>query len=110
MTSCENGEQPEDDPNLRALLDILDEASAERNVLVVASGDLAHIGPAFGTEPVGIIERADLRVHDDALIERLAAGDADGFWDVIKELRGRQKCLRRLTLLSDLETGGAGGR
>jgi AmmeMemoRadiSam system protein B len=81
----ENGDRPEDDPDLRALLDILEGASAERNVLVVASGDMAHIGPAFGTDPVGIIQRADLRVHDDALIERLAAGDADGFWDVIKE-------------------------
>ncbi len=81
----QNGDRPEDDPNLRALLDILEQASAERNVLVVASGDMAHIGPVFGTAPVGIIESADLRVHDDALIARLAAGDADGFWDVIKE-------------------------
>ncbi|HEY53608.1 MAG TPA: AmmeMemoRadiSam system protein B [Caldilineae bacterium] len=79
-----NSNQPEDEPALRALLDILAETSTERHVLVVASGDLAHIGPAFGAEPVGIIERADLRVHDDALIERLAAGDANGFWDVIK--------------------------
>ena len=79
-----NGQTPEDDSALRALLDILNETSTERNVLVVASGDLAHIGPAFGTKPVGIIESADLRVHDDALIERLAAGDADGFWNVIK--------------------------
>ena len=79
-----NGQTPEDDSALRTLLDILDKASAERNVLVVASGDLAHIGPVFGTKPVGIIESADLRVHDDTLIERLSAGDADGFWDVIK--------------------------
>ena len=81
-----NGGQPEDEPSLRALLDILDEASAARNVLVVASGDLAHIGPAFGAEPVGIIERADLRVHDDELMAHLAAGDADGFWRFIKSV------------------------
>jgi AmmeMemoRadiSam system protein B len=81
-----NGGRPEDEPTLRALLDILAEASAARDVLVVASGDLAHIGPAFGAAPVGIIERADLRVHDDELMALLAAGDADGFWRFIQSV------------------------
>ncbi len=39
---------PASDPQLAAFLALLGQAIAGRNVLVVASGDLAHVGPAFG--------------------------------------------------------------
>lgn len=79
-----DGVQPAEDPVMKALLETLRQQTAGRNVLVVASGDLAHIGPAFGTPPVGIIERAALRELDEELIGRLCAGDAEGFWQVIR--------------------------
>ncbi|RME81764.1 MAG: AmmeMemoRadiSam system protein B [Caldilineae bacterium] len=85
----ENGGNPAEDPLLNTLLGELRPLVEDRRALVVASGDLAHIGPVFGTKPVGIIERADLRALDDALIERLAAGDGPGFWQIIYRERDR---------------------
>lgn len=60
-----------------------------RRALVVASGDLAHIGPAFGGGPVGLIERADLRAHDDNLIGYLQTGDAEGMLSFIRQIEDR---------------------
>ncbi|PJF45992.1 MAG: AmmeMemoRadiSam system protein B, partial [Candidatus Thermofonsia Clade 3 bacterium] len=70
-------------PPLQTLLERLATLANGRRTLVVASGDLAHIGPAFGGEPVGLIERAELHTHDEALLGLLAAGDAEGFWRFI---------------------------
>ncbi|MCO6452712.1 MAG: AmmeMemoRadiSam system protein B [Caldilineales bacterium] len=78
-----NGHSPKANHALRAALDTIRAHTANRNVLVVASGDLAHIGPAFGGDPIDIIERAELRAHDDELIAHLANGDAEGFWRFI---------------------------
>lgn len=60
-----------------------------RRALVVASGDMAHIGPAFGGDPVGLIERAELRAHDEELIGYLAAGDAGGMLGFIRGVEDR---------------------
>jgi predicted class III extradiol MEMO1 family dioxygenase len=54
-------------------------------VLVVAAGDLAHVGLAFGdTLPVDFAGRARLADADDALIEIICAGDAEGVFQRIK--------------------------
>lgn len=70
-------------PVLQTLLERLTTLADGRRTLVVASGDLAHIGPAFGGAPVGLIERAELHTHDETLLGLLAAGDAEGFWRFI---------------------------
>lgn len=79
-----DGGHPAADPVFAALLHTLAPLARAQDTLLLASGDLAHIGPAFGGDPVGIIERAELRAHDDALRGYLAAGDAEGFWQFIK--------------------------
>jgi len=76
--------EPERDPAMDALLDTLGQATAGRRVIVVAAGDLAHVGPAFGGQPLGLVERARLQAADDELIERICAGDARGFFAAIK--------------------------
>jgi hypothetical protein len=43
-----NGATPASDPTVAAVLDVLRAAMAGRRTLIVASGDLAHVGPAFG--------------------------------------------------------------
>jgi AmmeMemoRadiSam system protein B len=53
-------------------------------VLIVASGDLSHVGPAFGGPPQDWVGRARLQKADDELIERMRAGDAHGFFEAIK--------------------------
>lgn len=76
-------------PAVDGVLAALRQIIAGRKTLVVASGDLAHIGPAFGGDPVGLIERADLRAHDDDLIGYLATGDADGLLGYIRRIDDR---------------------
>lgn len=70
-------------PVLQTLLERLTTLADGRRTLFVASGDLAHIGPAFGGAPVGLIERAELHTHDETVLGLLAAGDAEGFWRFI---------------------------
>jgi AmmeMemoRadiSam system protein B len=77
--------EPDQDPTLMAFLDACRQALAGRRVLVVAAADLAHIGPAFGGQPAGLVERARLQAADDELIERICAGDAEGFFAAIHQ-------------------------
>jgi AmmeMemoRadiSam system protein B len=62
---------------------------AGRNVFVVASGDLAHVGPAFGGAPLTEQDRLQVRSADRDLINHLCAGDADSFFDSIRRIRNR---------------------
>jgi AmmeMemoRadiSam system protein B len=78
-----------DDPTITALVDTLKQATAKRRALVVAAADLAHVGPAFGGAPQGLMERAHLQATDDALIERICSGDAEGFFEAIKREEDR---------------------
>ncbi len=50
----------------------------------MAAGDLSHIGPAFGGQPVGLVERARLQAADQELVERICAGDGEAFYSAIK--------------------------
>ncbi|MFL7810442.1 MAG: AmmeMemoRadiSam system protein B [Anaerolineae bacterium] len=72
------------DPTITALVNTLEQATAGRRALVVAAADLAHVGPAFGGTPQGLMERAHLQATDDALIEQICNGDAEGFFEAIK--------------------------
>jgi len=76
--------EPGHDPAVNALLDTLAQATAGRRVIVVVSGDLSHVGPAFGGQPLDLVGRARLQAADDELIERICAGDASGFFTAIK--------------------------
>jgi len=74
----------EHDPAVSALVDALRRTADGRRVLVVAAGDLSHVGPAFGGPPQDWVGRARLQTADDALVERICAGDAQGFFETIK--------------------------
>jgi len=79
---------PADDPLLARFLAELRSILREHpNALVVASGDLAHVGPAFDGAPVDETKLAHIRQLDEEMLERLAAGDAEGFWHIIKRVR-----------------------
>jgi AmmeMemoRadiSam system protein B len=75
---------PERDPAMATLVEALREMTAGRQVLVVASADLSHVGPAFGGAPQGLVERARMQAADEELVERICAGDAEGFFAAIK--------------------------
>jgi AmmeMemoRadiSam system protein B len=80
---------PAGDDRLRLVLAALAEATAGRNVLVVASGDLAHVGPAFGGEPLDEAARTSVAAADAELLQRMRGGDAEGFFAAIRAVGDR---------------------
>jgi hypothetical protein len=80
---------PEDNSVIQALLDTFQAAAAGRKVIVIAAGDLAHVGPAFGGQPLDLMERARLKAADSELMEQMCAGNAAGFWQAIQRINGR---------------------
>jgi hypothetical protein len=55
----------------------------------VASGDLSHVGPAFGGQPLTPATRTRLRSADEGLLERMSAGDGEGFYRSIRNVQDR---------------------
>ncbi len=78
-----------DSSRLDACMDTLRAAMQERKAIVVAAGDLAHVGPAFDTEPVDPGRLIQLKSADDELIQAMCHGDADGFYDAIRRVQDR---------------------
>lgn len=77
------GRLPEAHPALAGLLDTLRAAMLERRTLVVASGDMAHVGPAFGGAPLDATSRSQVAAADRELIAAMTAGDSAAFLDAI---------------------------
>jgi AmmeMemoRadiSam system protein B len=81
-----NHRRPGEKPDVERMIQALARAEAEAGepVCYVISGDLAHIGPKFDDED---LVDEDLLRHskrqDDLLLDRAAAADADGYFDVI---------------------------
>ncbi len=55
-----------------------------RRTVIVASGDLAHLGPAFSEPALDAAAQAQMKIDDEALLENLCQGDAGGFFDFMK--------------------------
>ena len=63
-----------------------------RRTLVIAAGDLAHIGPAFGDpHPVSAPGRTSLAAADARTIAAIDAGDAQSFLDISRAERDARK-------------------
>jgi MEMO1 family protein len=94
---------PSDVPRIEAFIRALRAAiaAAQRPVLIVGGVDLSHVGPRFGDgEPVGPALAASARAGDLAALDRVAAGDAEGFWRTVMADGNR----RRLCGLSAIYT------
>ena len=80
------GKRPDDDPRVPRFLEALAEtirASGQR-VALIAGADLAHVGPRFGDpEPVGAPDLARIEREDGVMLESVAAGDADAFFESV---------------------------
>ncbi|MDO8689446.1 MAG: AmmeMemoRadiSam system protein B [Dehalococcoidia bacterium] len=58
----------------------LRQATAGRQVLVVAAADLAHVGPAFGDpQAFGPTAQRNLASEDERMLASVCAGDPEGF-------------------------------
>lgn len=88
--SLYHGGLPEDDPKVHRMLDTLGELAAreaERLVWVLGV-DMAHMGRRYGDDFVAAAGRDEMEQvaqRDRARIERLEAGDARGFWELVQE-------------------------
>lgn len=86
------GSRPEFDARIDAAIDVLAEVAAERPTLVIAAGDLAHVGPVFGDPvPVAPAARHSLGLHDDESLAAICEGDAHGFLDFSVEEADRRR-------------------
>jgi AmmeMemoRadiSam system protein B len=79
----QNGGNPGKDPQVVRMLTTLRKLTKDRRVVVVASGDLAHVGPAFGQDPLDANQRRVVHQADQVLLGHMAAGDAEGFYRAI---------------------------
>lgn len=69
----------EQEGHLTAFVEALREIMAQHRTLIVASGDLAHLGPYFDTAPVDKAGFARMQHDDAALLDTLSRGDARQF-------------------------------
>ena len=84
--------QPERNENVGRFLDALAEIHAREanRLLWVVGVDMAHMGRRYGDEFEAIAEEgkmAEVAGRDHSRMERLAAGDAPGFWEQIEGQR-----------------------
>jgi AmmeMemoRadiSam system protein B len=82
--------RPEDDPAVARFLGALAELHAREGSRLawVLAVDLAHVGRRYGDELVaraGVGELAEVEERDRRRIAAVAAGDADGFWELVRE-------------------------
>lgn len=85
-----DGGRPEADAGVERFLKALAELSAREGdrLFWVLGVDMAHMGRRYGdafTARAGEGPMAGVETADRRRIERLAAGDADGFWDAVKK-------------------------
>lgn len=88
FASVYQGGKPEDDPHVARFLDALrDLASRHRERLFWVLGiDMAHMGSRYQDEfpcTAGQGVMAEVEQQDRARIERVLAGDADGYWALL---------------------------
>lgn len=87
-----DGLTPAQDERLESFVRTLQEMLQGRKWIVVAAGDLAHVGPAFGdTLPYDLAGKAQLKIADQNLLSTLAQGDANAFFQTVQAEQDRRK-------------------
>jgi len=81
------GVSPLTDGRLKRLVETLKAQTAGRRVLVVSSGDLSHVGPAFEGEPLNANDKRLLQADDAQVVDLLCDGDDEGFYNALQRTR-----------------------
>ncbi len=103
--------RPWEDERVMAVLDALGGMTRRRETLVIAAGDLAHVGPAFGDAvPLDDLAKAKLKVEDSASIDAIRSASPRDFLDIsIAESDARKICgLSPIYLALSLLEGASG--
>ncbi len=82
-----NGATPAQDPSISRVIAALQRAAKGRRTVVIASGDLAHVGPAFGGAPLTAHGRAQVNAADEQLLHHMRNGDGEGFFSAIRQVQ-----------------------
>jgi len=78
---------PAQDPVISRVIATLQRVAKGRRTVVIASGDLAHVGPAFGGEPLTTHGRAQVNAADAQLLHHMRNGDGEGFFSAIRQVQ-----------------------
>ena len=86
------GGYPEDDDHVKRFIHSLGELHAREgaNLCWVLGVDMAHMGARYGDQFEALADRDEMAVvakRDNDRIARINAGDAAGFWDLVRENR-----------------------
>jgi len=104
-----SGTSPRSEPAVAAFVDALRDAivASGRRCCLIASADLAHVGPRFGDpRPVDARQLADVAQKDLAMLERATERDAEGFFRFVQAEEDRRRICgfsSIYTLLSTLD-------
>ncbi|MFK7800465.1 MAG: AmmeMemoRadiSam system protein B [Anaerolineae bacterium] len=83
---------PAQDRQMMRFVETLQETTAGKRVLCVASVDLSHVGPAFGDDYVmDEAKRTALVEADSSLMDAVVAGDEERFYSEIAGMQDRNK-------------------
>lgn len=88
----EGGIDPIEDPEVRRFIEALRivEAGRGRSVAYIGGIDLCHVGPEFGdAHPVDPILQEQVRRFDGEMLDRAAAGDAEGWFRTAGAIQNR---------------------
>lgn len=88
------GNSPSRSKSIGRFLEAIRKIVEEKNAVVIAGADLAHVGPRFGDpRPLDEAERRALDDTDRESLEHASAVDAEGFWrHVSGDLETRRVC------------------
>lgn len=88
------GVSPLSNVTISGVVDFLRSIIATRRTLIIAAGDLAHVGPAFGDpRPMTGSDRVDLAHKDSKSISAICEGDPNAFITISQaELDSRRIC------------------
>jgi AmmeMemoRadiSam system protein B len=88
----EGDANPAEDAELSACVDVLKETVASRRTMIVAAGDLAHVGPAFGDGyGIDFVQKARLKTADEETLSLICAGDEEAFLERIRAEGDRRR-------------------
>jgi AmmeMemoRadiSam system protein B len=88
--SIRDGSAPEDDDGVRRFLGALGDLNAQRGseLCWVLGVDMAHIGRRYGDPAPALAhqgEMLDVSARDKDRVDRIAAGDEETFWELVRE-------------------------
>jgi len=85
-------DRPGQDAALTAAMEALRATTASARTIVIAAADLAHVGPAFGDSyPIDFVGRAKLTAADQQLMATICTGDAEAFFQEVKDEQDRRR-------------------